>query len=47
MEDIVRNYKSIRDPKDRFSMLLQASFGALRDPNRADLVSACGDLSSA
>jgi len=46
LEDIVRNYKSISSPQERLRLLLEVSMGALRNPERADLVSACGDLSS-
>ena len=46
LEDIIRNYKSVRSPSDRLSLLISSSVGALRDPLRADLVAACGDLSS-
>ena len=46
MEDIVRNYESVNSPAERFKLLVTASLGALKDPKRADLVSACGDLSS-
>jgi len=46
LEDIVKNYKSVTRPSERFKLLLQSSVGALKDPERADLVSMCGDLSS-
>ena len=46
LEDIVRNYKSVSSPQERLRLLFEVSLGALRNPERADLVSACGDLSS-
>ena len=46
LEDIVRNYARVSSAQERMKLLLQVSLGALRDPERADLVSACGDLSS-
>ena len=46
IKDIVRNYRSIKTPGERFGRLVRSSVGALRDPKRADLVSECGDLSS-
>ena len=46
ISDLIGNYESVPSPTFRFALLLKASFGALADPKRADLVSMVGDLSS-
>lgn len=46
IQDLINNYESVPSPSQRFGLLLKASFGALADPKRADLVSVVGDLSS-
>ena len=46
IQDLINNYESVPSPTARFGLLLKASFGALADPKRADLVSVVGDLSS-
>jgi hypothetical protein len=44
--DIILNYKSVTEPKTRLKALVKHSIEALKDPTRADAVSAVGDLSS-
>jgi len=44
-QDIINNYEKLTEPQ-RWSLIFQSALGAFRDPKRADLVSALGDLTS-
>ena len=46
VNDILKNYVSVKEPLQRLSLLVSAGLGAMRNPERADLVSEVGDLSS-
>jgi hypothetical protein len=46
LHDIIQNYISVKSTPSRLKLLLEYSFGALKDPTRGEYVSAVGDLSS-
>ena len=46
LTDLISNYIPVTSQTQRLKLLTQFAFGALQDPQRADLVAAVGDLTS-